>query len=297
MNKIKTLFLAANPEDTDRLALDEEIREITSKIRAAEYHDSIELISAWAVRPDDLLQLLNQHKPQIVHFSGHGSYSGEIILTDNYGVSKPVSSKALKALFTTLKDNIKVVVLNACYSKEQAKTITGIIDCTVGMSDSIGDKAAITFAASFYRAIGFGRSIKESFDQGITALLLEGFPEENTPELLVKSGVDPSQIRVLSTVGLAKSTLGTTVEQPERKQKEISDLINKGAALLKQGKYEGAIRACDKTIQLDPKWALPWRNKGNALKRLGRTSEAKAAFVTRSLRIRWPLLNLFSVSF
>ncbi len=70
MNKIKALFLAANPGDTEKLALDVEIREITSKIRSADFRDSIDLISAWAVRPDDLLQMLNQHKPQIVHFSG-----------------------------------------------------------------------------------------------------------------------------------------------------------------------------------------------------------------------------------
>lgn len=194
MNKIKILFLAANPADTNKLALDEEIREITSKIRAADHHDSIDLISSWAVRPDDLLQLLNQHKPQIVHFSGHGSNSGELILTDNSGVSKPVTSRAIKALFTTLKDNVMAVILNACYSREQAEAITQVIDCAVGMSDSIGDKAAITFTASFYRALGFGRSIQDAFDQGITALLLEGIPEENIPELLVKSGVDPSQV-------------------------------------------------------------------------------------------------------
>jgi hypothetical protein len=198
MNKIKILFLSANPADTNKLALDEEIREITAKIRAADRRDSIDLLSAWAVRPDDLLQLLNQHKPQIVHFSGHGSNSGEIILTDNNGVSKPVSSRAIMALFTTLKDNVRAVVLNACYSKEQAETITQVIDCVVGMSDSIGDKAAITFAASFYRAIGFGRSIQEAFDQGIAALLLEGIPEEYTPELLVSTGIDPSQVILVS---------------------------------------------------------------------------------------------------
>ena len=194
MNKIKILFLAANPADTNKLALDEEIREITSKIRATDHRDSIDLISAWAVRPDDLLQLLNQHKPQIVHFSGHGINSGEIFLTDHNGVSKPVSIKAIKALFTTLKDNIRAVVLNACYSKEQAEAITQVVDCAVGMNDSIGDRAAITFAASFYQAIGFSRSIQEAFDQGIVALLLEGIPEENTPELLVRTGIDPSQV-------------------------------------------------------------------------------------------------------
>lgn len=205
MVKIKTLFLAANPVGTDPLKLDEEIRAINEKITASEYRDSLELVSNWAVRPDDLLQALNTHKPQIVHFSGHGSSTGEITLVDNNGQPKKISQKAIKSLFTTLRDNIKVVVLNACYSKLQAEAITEIIDCTIGMNTAIGDKAAIVFAASFYRAIGFGRSVQEAFDQGKTALLLEDIPEENTPELLVRTGVDPSRIFLIKTTTMVRA--------------------------------------------------------------------------------------------
>jgi hypothetical protein len=195
---IVSVFLAANPAATNQLRLDEEIRAITEKIRVSEHRDMLELTSMWATRPDDLLQALNQHRPHIVHFSGHGSSTGEIILVDNSGNPKPVTTQALKALFTTLKDNIRVVVLNACYSQLQARAITEVIDCAIGMNAAIGDKAAIVFAASFYRAIGFGRSVQEAFDQGKTALLLEGIPEENTPELLTKIGVDPHKLFLIS---------------------------------------------------------------------------------------------------
>jgi hypothetical protein len=194
MNRIRALFLTANPADTRKLNLDEQIRLITEKIRAADYRDLVELESIWAVRADDLLQSLNEHKPHIVHFSGHGSPTGEILVVGRDGQSKPISTKAIKALFKTLKDNIRIVILDACYSKLQAEAITEVIDCAIGMAGAIGEDAASVFTASFYRAIGFGRSIQEAFDQGITALLLEGIPEENTPKLLVKSGVDPSRL-------------------------------------------------------------------------------------------------------
>lgn len=174
--------------------MDKEIREISEKIRASQYRDTLQLESGWAVRPDDLLQLLNEHKPHVVHFSGHGSQGGEIVLADDKGLSKSVSTHALKALFTTLKDNVQVIILNACYSLLQAEAITEVIDCVVGMNDAIGDEAAIKFAASFYRAIGFGRSVQEAFDQGKVALLLEGIPEDNKPELLMRAGVDPSRL-------------------------------------------------------------------------------------------------------
>src|SRR6266496_1708073 len=68
MQTIKALFLAANPASTNRLAIDEEMRAIEQKVRASEYRDVLVFQSAWAVQPDDLLQLLNQHRPQIVHF-------------------------------------------------------------------------------------------------------------------------------------------------------------------------------------------------------------------------------------
>ena len=77
MSKVTSLFLAANPRDTEPLDLGREVREITEKIRLADYRDSFKLVSAWAVRPDDLLQSLSENKPQIVHFSGHGNAAGK----------------------------------------------------------------------------------------------------------------------------------------------------------------------------------------------------------------------------
>jgi len=60
-SKCKILFLSTNPLATTRLRLDEESREIDRKIRASEHRDALEVITKWAVRPDDLLQYLNQY--------------------------------------------------------------------------------------------------------------------------------------------------------------------------------------------------------------------------------------------
>ncbi len=198
MSQIKVLFLAANPAGTQPLQLDEEIRQITAKVRAAEYRDSLELVSRWAVRPDDLLQALLEVKPDVVHFSGHGSSAAEIIVIDERGDPKPVSKEALVHLFRTLKDNVRVVVLNACYSRPQAEAIAETIDCTIGMNWAIGDAAAIVFTGSFYRALGFGRSVQEAFELGRAALLLEGIAGATTPELLARNGVDASSLILIA---------------------------------------------------------------------------------------------------
>jgi len=198
VSKCEIVFFAANPTGSAPLKLDEEAREIESKIRAAEHRDTLKLITKWATRRDDLLQSLNEHPlARVMHFSGHGDGDG-IVLTNEQGEAKPVSKAALGKLLRTLGANIRLVVLNACHSKSQADAIIEHVDCAVGMNKAIGDKAAIVFAASMYRAIGFNKSVQDAYDQGVTALLLEDIPEQHTPELLVKDGVDASQVFLLN---------------------------------------------------------------------------------------------------
>ncbi len=164
--QITVLFLAANPLDQDLLRLDEENRTIVEKIRASEHRDAIKLVSRWAVRPGDLQQALNEHQPHIVHFSGHGNQDS-IVFQNADGTTKPVSKVAIAATLITGGDNVRVVLFNSCFSQGQAKAVTEHIEVSVGMNDSIGDEAARIFAGQFYPAIGFGRSVKNAFDQAI----------------------------------------------------------------------------------------------------------------------------------
>jgi hypothetical protein len=75
-------------------------------------------------------------------------------------------------------------VLNVCYSENQAQAIAEHIDCVVGMSEAIGDEAAISFAAAFYRALGYGRDVKTAFDLGTSLIDLGGLGEQDIPKLL-----------------------------------------------------------------------------------------------------------------
>lgn len=204
-DKVKALFLAANPLETKQLSLDEETRKIRILIERSLYPDRLELIYEFASRPDDLLQALNRHQPQLVHFSGHGSHTGELILVNDYGQAKPVSPDAIKDLFAALRDNIRVVVFNACNTRDLAASVSEVIDCAIGMNGPIDDKAAIIFAASFYRALGFGRSVQEAFIQGRVALRIEGYAEHDVPQLLTKPGIDPARLFLISTANKPNS--------------------------------------------------------------------------------------------
>ena len=206
----KILFLSANPNGMTQLALDRECRSITQKIEGADHGDSLELITRWAVRTEDLIQHLHKHRPQVVHFSGHGTPSDEILLLDGQGNPKAVSAPALKQVFTAFKDNVRVVVLNACFSKPQAEAIVEIVDCAIGMNKKISDVAAIAFASAFYQAIGFGRSAKDAFELGKAAIMLEEIPEELTPELMCKEGLKPEKIVLVPSSCAKRSSHGPT---------------------------------------------------------------------------------------
>jgi hypothetical protein len=202
--RIRILFIGANPIVEKRpglvetpLALDEEIRQIRTKLRGSEYRDLFDMQMTMATRPDDVLQSLNEIRPHIVHFSGHGTTSDELVLLNAFGAPHPVSKDALETLFKTMKDSIRVVVLNACFSRSQARAITKHIDCAIGMNKDVGDAAAIIFSAAFYRGLGFGHSIKRAFDEGILALKMENNPDYSIPELICRKGVKPNDVRLI----------------------------------------------------------------------------------------------------
>ncbi len=193
MTRCKVLFLAANPLDCTSLQLDEEARGIEQRILQTDHRDAIVFVPKFAVRRDDLQLHLNKEKPHVLHFSGHGS-KDEIEFKGDDGNAAPVGKAGLKAMLKAVKDNIRLVVLNACYTQKAADSITDVIDCAIGMKRGIGDEAARVFAASFYLAVGFGRSVKNAFDQAIAALQVMGIPEDKTPVLSGRDGVDPDKV-------------------------------------------------------------------------------------------------------
>lgn len=105
---MKILFLAANPVDVvSRLRIDEEIREVSQKIRLGTHRDHLELVPELAVRAGDLQAALLRHQPEIVHFSGHCHHSGGIMLEVENGNRRVVNREALTKLFRILKGNIR----------------------------------------------------------------------------------------------------------------------------------------------------------------------------------------------
>lgn len=185
MNKV--LFLASSPLDEARLRLDKEAHEIDEGLRRSNKRDQFKLEQRWSIGTDGLRRALLDIEPKIVHFSGHGSGEDGIIVEDDSGMSKLISNEALARLFELCSEHVECVLLNACYSEVQATTIAQHINYVIGMSQSIGDKAAIKFATGFYDALGAGKTIEIAFEFGCNAIQLENIPEHLIPKIKKKS--------------------------------------------------------------------------------------------------------------
>lgn len=211
MRKAKVLFFSADPvsarRGAKRLLLDEDMRQIREKVRAAEHREALEFDFRPAARTDDLLQALNEVRPQVVHFSSHGNAEGLVLVSADGARPHLVEAEALRQLFDVFRGDIRVVVLNACFSLPQARAIADAVGCAIGTRAGISDVAAITFGAAFYRAIAFGRSVRAAYDQARLALRLEHIGESECPELVVRADVDAAAL-VLVTDGTESSARG-----------------------------------------------------------------------------------------
>ena len=189
---LRILFLASDPSSSDRLALDREAREIEEKILRTRHGHDIDFRTRWAVRAGDLQQAFLDLDPGVVHFSGHGTGSTGIVLHGEDGASEArVSAQALADLFRLFNETVRLVVLNACFSKQQAALIVEEIDFVVGMTDLVEDEAAKVFSAALYRGLASRKSIRAAFEMGRVELGLRGFEESrDVPRLLVRPGAD-----------------------------------------------------------------------------------------------------------
>lgn len=189
--KLKVLFLAASPTDASRTSFGEELRKIRAKVRAAKHRDAVELLPHLAVQPGDLQMILLQEAPHVVHFSGHGSPEGELGMQAADGTAARVSTAALAGLLRILKDNIKVVVLNACYSEVQAQEAVKHLDFVVAMSSGVSEEGAVELAGAFYQGLAYGRSVAQAFELARNELELHGFVRDAAGiRLLVRDGAN-----------------------------------------------------------------------------------------------------------
>lgn len=191
---VRILFLSANPRDQAPLSVEQECNTIEDRLEIGTLREQFDFQQRHAISIRDLQKVLLNKVPDIVHFSGHGTKESALVFQNENDLAEIVPPDALARLFSVLGSSIQCVVLNSCYSEAQAKAIAKNVGCVVGIPSSISDKTAIDFAAHFYQALGFGRSIKDAFELGMTQLDFVKIPEDKRPVLISLQGTPSDSV-------------------------------------------------------------------------------------------------------
>lgn len=204
---ITVLFVAANPPATERLQLDREFKAIGEALRCAGPASGFVLEQSWAASPRDLQDSLLRHRPEIVHWSGHGDRRGVLLLEADpaapelgrYQQVETASTEqvlhGLAGLFSLVRGKTRCAVLSFCHSEKAARTIAEHVDCVVGMSAALEDTAALQFSWAFYNALTLGYSVKAAFEAASAQLALYG---KDVVARLYATRSDPAEVRFTS---------------------------------------------------------------------------------------------------
>jgi len=188
--QMTVLFLAGTIDGGEApLHLDREIHEVTKKVRSSEHREHVQIESVQAARISDIIDALNEHQPDVVHFSGHGNQ--EVLLFEGpNGVPQELRAEHMALLLQATSKQIRMVVFNACESAEQAEAATTFAEFAIGMDQPIDDDAAKDFAGQLYGSLASGMSVDLAFRQAVAhASAVQGDESAvGTPNLYVQPG-------------------------------------------------------------------------------------------------------------
>ncbi len=177
---------------------DVELRLIRDAV-AARCPDKISLREIPAARIEDVINaLLQQPRPDVLHYSGHGSKNDGLILPNMVGKLARVSKSTLASMLGVLRGTVKVVFLNSCHSSFEADTILQEVGILIGMNRAVGNESALEFAKQFYLAVGENSvSVKEAFDMARLAIEVTFPKQADIMELHHRPDIDPSLVRLV----------------------------------------------------------------------------------------------------
>lgn len=197
MPLLKILMLAANPTSETELDINLELRRIRDAIKQGGNRDAIRVEYEPMAKPGDLIDSLRSFRPEILHFSGHGSPDHRIILESDTRSPVPIPQDIIEQIFREQGEGIRLVVLNACFTRDQAEKLVRFVPCAIGMDPQVPDDAAITFASEFYGGLSHGESVRRAFNTSLIQMKLHDIAAGNVRELGAGSSVVARDNRVI----------------------------------------------------------------------------------------------------
>lgn len=192
---LNILCLNSDPSNARRLAVGRVVAAIDQSLERSRHRDRFNLEQAFAVTPDDLIKKLLRHRPTIVQFIGHGAEDGRIVLENESGKAFPVEASALARVFAALRQHpVRCVILDACYSINQAEAIAAHVDCVIGINYVVIDKTSAIYSSAIYTALADGQSLATAVELAVANAHLHDRPDADALEIKTRAGVDPANL-------------------------------------------------------------------------------------------------------
>ena len=158
------LFLGADPNN--KLGVVDELNALKAKVfdpmsRFGNYFSISPLSpSACNVESTEVVRLVQQARPDVVHFAGHSDATGNLVFSDGATLSQDFFAHIIGSY-----PRITLVILNGCDTGVLATWVDSETDVTVvGTSKAISGKRAMQFTLNFYtRLSNMGVSIQRAF--------------------------------------------------------------------------------------------------------------------------------------
>ncbi|WP_282776073.1 COR domain-containing protein [Phaeodactylibacter xiamenensis] len=161
---VKVLFLQANPTQ-DEISWKDEYTTVDKQLARSLGKEKYKLYQEEAVSVEEMIEAIENCQPHIIHFCGHGTEkeidaqgsitqrAGIVLHNEDKNGYEVVDAEQLEQLFRVLKEDfpmLKIVILNACHSRDQATAISKADIFAVGTQKEIISGTARKFAAGFY---------------------------------------------------------------------------------------------------------------------------------------------------
>jgi GTPase SAR1 family protein len=152
------LLLGANPVIPNhvgsQLSIAEEFNNICEKLSQDGLNYKVNVYPRSKTNPISMNEEIWNLRPTMLHFSGHGSDQGGLCFASEDGRGlQMIEVNIIEELFEEIKKEhpqLKIVLLNACFSKAQAQAISKHGIYAIGVNKEVKSPGARAFAAGFY---------------------------------------------------------------------------------------------------------------------------------------------------
>jgi hypothetical protein len=164
---IRLLLVSANPKDWPQLDVAREISVIKAVLDNSSTGDTFEIQNLEDCGPQQFIDAVDSFDPHIIQFAGHGTRHSLVFVNERQRGVKLSKGKLAQLVTKARQKSLRGLVLNACFSANDAPRFANIGVEVVAMQKSVGDDAAIVFSSIFYDRLRDGSSFGKAFSQAV----------------------------------------------------------------------------------------------------------------------------------